>query len=138
MVNRERSASAPALQLMMATGQRVREILCLTDAHYDRQEYLLNWKKTKNGLPHSLPLPEIAIEILDDLVPNDGGYFSLIASTQCATRYIPLRTSCASYTPACHRTIHPSRSSSDMEDACWSGGNLERDAGSPPKSYEEE
>jgi integrase len=73
--NRDRSVSAPALQLIMATGQRVREILCLTEMHYDRHEYMLNWKKTKNGLPHSLPLPEIAIAILDDLVTNNGGYF---------------------------------------------------------------
>lgn len=75
IANRTRSVSAPALQLIMATGQRVREILCLTELHYDRHEHMLNWKKTKNGLPHSLPLPEIAIEILDDLVTNDGGYF---------------------------------------------------------------
>ncbi|MEZ5831985.1 MAG: hypothetical protein R3D05_12475 [Dongiaceae bacterium] len=75
VANRTRSVSAPALQLIMATGQRVREILCLTEMHYDRHEYLLNWKTTKNGLPHSLPLPEIAIEILNDLVTNDGGYF---------------------------------------------------------------
>lgn len=75
VANRARSVSAPALQLIMATGQRVREILCLREAHYDRQEYMLRWKKTKNGLPHSLPLPEIAIEILDELVANDGGYF---------------------------------------------------------------
>lgn len=75
VANHARSASAPVLQLIMATGQRVREILCLTEMHYDRSEYMLNWKKTKNGLPHSLPLPEIAIEILDDLVANDGGYY---------------------------------------------------------------
>jgi integrase len=75
VTNRARSASAPAVQLIMATGQRVQEILSLTESHYDRQEYLLSWKKTKNGLPHSLPLPDVAIVILDDLETNDAGFF---------------------------------------------------------------
>jgi integrase len=75
LANRTRSASAPAVQLIMATGQRVQEILRLTDRHYDRPELLLSWKKTKNGLPHSLPLPDIAVEILDSLVSNEFGFF---------------------------------------------------------------
>jgi integrase len=75
LANRTRSASAPAVQLIMATGQRVQEILRLTDSHYDRVEWLLSWKKTKNGLPHSLPLPDIAVEILDSVVTNESGFF---------------------------------------------------------------
>ncbi len=59
----------------MVTGQRVQEILRLTDSHYERPERLLVWRKTKNGLPHSLPLPSIAIEIVDHLMTNDAGYF---------------------------------------------------------------
>jgi integrase len=59
----------------MATGQRVQEILQLTESHYERPERLLSWKKTKNGLPHSLPLPDIAAELLDSLVTNEFGFF---------------------------------------------------------------
>jgi integrase len=75
VANRARSASAPAVQLIMATGQRVQEILQLTESHYERAECLLSWKKTKNGLPHSLPLPGIAAELLDGLVTNEFGFF---------------------------------------------------------------
>src|SRR3546814_7058012 len=60
---------------MMATGQRVQEIVKLTNSHYDRLEHLLIWQRTKKGLPHSLPLPEVAIEILDNLVGSDSGFF---------------------------------------------------------------
>lgn len=75
VANRARSASAPAVQLIMATGQRVQEILQLTESHYEHAERLLSWKKTKNGLPHSLPLPDIAAELLDSLVTNEFGFF---------------------------------------------------------------
>lgn len=75
VANRARSDCAVAVQLIMATGQRVQEILGLTDPHYDRVERLLCWRKTKNGLPHSLPLPAVAIEILDGLTISDSGYF---------------------------------------------------------------
>jgi integrase len=68
------STSASALQLLMATGQRVGEILGLTDDHYYRAEQMLMWPKTKNGLPHSLPLPAIAIPILD-AVPREESRF---------------------------------------------------------------
>src|SRR3546814_14680439 len=60
---------------MMATGQRVQEIVKLTNSHYDRLEHLLIWQRTKYGLPHSLPLPEVAIEILDNLVGSASGFF---------------------------------------------------------------
>src|SRR5579859_1166293 len=70
-----RSSMAPALHLMMATGQRVQEILCLTSRHYDARERLFFWDKTKNGLPHSLPLPKVAAHILDELPLNEFGLY---------------------------------------------------------------
>lgn len=73
--NRERSEMALALQLMMATGQRVQEILRISDRSYDRAEHLIVWDKTKNGLPHSIPLPKIAIGILRSLSTNTFGLF---------------------------------------------------------------
>lgn len=73
--NHTRSRSSSAIQLMMATGQRVQEILRLTDSHYDQSQRLLVWKRTKNGLPHSLPLPEIAVSILEDLTTNEAGFY---------------------------------------------------------------
>jgi integrase len=74
-LNRERSDMTAALQLIMATGQRVQEILRIADAHYNRTERLVYWEKTKNKLPHSIPLPIIAVEILDRLAPNSFGLF---------------------------------------------------------------
>lgn len=64
-----------ALLLLMMTGQRVQEICQLKDAQYDRQEGLLEWMKTKNGLPHIIPLPGLAVELLERLTPNQYGLF---------------------------------------------------------------
>ena len=66
---------APALRLMMATGQRPGEILRLGVANYDRERGLLHWPKTKNGRQHCIPLPRQAVEILEALTPNEHGLF---------------------------------------------------------------
>jgi integrase len=71
----EASGKAPAVRLIMATGQRVEEILRINVTGYDEEKKLLSWEKTKNGLPHSIPLPEQAIEILDGLFANKHGLF---------------------------------------------------------------
>jgi hypothetical protein len=47
--NYERSSMAPALHLMMATGQRVQEILCLTSRHYDARERLVFGTKQRTA-----------------------------------------------------------------------------------------
>ena len=47
--NYERSSMAPALHLMMATGQRVQEILCLTSRHYDAKERLVFGTKQRTA-----------------------------------------------------------------------------------------
>lgn len=73
----ERSRKAAAVMLLMATGQRVEEILRIRDTGYDVAKKLLSWDKTKNGLPHSIPLPDQAIEIFEGLKANKHGlYFS--------------------------------------------------------------
>jgi hypothetical protein len=70
-----RSLAAIALQLQMATGQRGEEILRISDTVYRRDEKMLFWDKTKNGLPHALPLPDVAIEILSGIAPNRHGLY---------------------------------------------------------------
>ena len=77
--NYQRSTMAPALHLIMSTGQRVQEILRITEAHFDRAERLIYWDTTKNGLPHSLPLPKVALRILEGLAANPMGLFFPIA-----------------------------------------------------------
>jgi integrase len=67
--------AAPAGRLIMATGQRVSEILCLTKAHYDAAESMLDWGKTKNGQPHAIPLPDAAVKILGALIPDKCGHY---------------------------------------------------------------
>lgn len=66
---------APAIRLLMVTGQRTGEVLQLSEPHYDRRERLLEWRTTKNGQPHCLPVPRHAAEILDRLKPNEHGLF---------------------------------------------------------------
>jgi integrase len=64
----EQYVAAPVLMLIAATGQRVTEILQLTDTAYDRAEKMLDWSKTKNGMPHAIPLPPQAVTLLDGVV----------------------------------------------------------------------
>jgi integrase len=69
------SIVTPMLLLNLCTGQRVTEMLKIGDAAYDRGEKMLDWSKTKNGMPHAIPLPERAVTILDGLVANSQGLF---------------------------------------------------------------
>jgi len=59
----------------MATGQRTEEIFCISSAVYSRAETMLFWGETKNGLPHSVPLPHQAVEILQSIDPNEHGLY---------------------------------------------------------------
>lgn len=63
-----------AMQLIMLTGQRISEISSLQVDQYNREEYLLEWSKTKNGRPHTIPLPQIAIDLIESLTPNEYGW----------------------------------------------------------------
>jgi hypothetical protein len=69
------SKFAPALRIMLATGQRSEEILRSTAATYESTRAMLYWPKTKNGLPHSIPVPHQAAAILDGLHANAYGLF---------------------------------------------------------------
>lgn len=64
-LRREDFRTAPVLMLTAATGQRVSEILKVSEPSYDRAEKMVDWSKTKNGMPHSIPLPSQAVDILD-------------------------------------------------------------------------
>jgi integrase len=66
---------APALRIMLATGQRSEEILRITAATYEASRALLYWPTTKNNLPHSIPVPHQAAAILDGLHANAHGLF---------------------------------------------------------------
>jgi integrase len=66
---------AAAVQMIMATGQRPCEILQLSLSHRAPSENLLNWRKTKNGKPHCIPLPHEARGLLDDLKANPHGRY---------------------------------------------------------------
>ena len=81
---------APAMQLMMATGQRPSEILRLHKEmlNFDRKEIL--WPTTKNGQPHLLPLPDTLWQIVIAQKPNDSGYLFPRPrnSDECAASYV--------------------------------------------------
>jgi integrase len=72
---RQASVTAPALQMIMATGQRVTEILCVSIQMYDGNEKIIDWSKTKNGMPHAIPLPSQAVTVLERMVPSRAGLF---------------------------------------------------------------
>jgi integrase len=69
------SRLAYAARIHMTTGQRVEEVLRMSAASFDRGTRTYHWDKTKNGLPHTIPLPAVVIEILDELTPNRHGLY---------------------------------------------------------------
>jgi integrase len=64
-----------AVQILMLTGQRVEEIAKLHVDQWDAKERIIDWSKTKNGRPHAIPLPTIAAELIESIVPNEHGWF---------------------------------------------------------------
>jgi integrase len=66
---------ARAVRILMLTGQRVEEIAALHESQYDRGEKLIDWSTTKNRKPHTIPLPGLAIELLESIQPNEYGWF---------------------------------------------------------------
>lgn len=73
--NESRSNLCIALRLMMATGQRVQEIVRMSKAGFLAGESMFEWDKTKNGLPHSIPLPRQAVGIMASLRHNSHGLY---------------------------------------------------------------
>jgi integrase len=71
----ERWGAAAALRLQMATGQRVMEIVELSEAQYDQSQKYLTWAKTKNGKPHGIPLCDQAVSVMAKLIPTDRGFY---------------------------------------------------------------
>jgi hypothetical protein len=69
------SLMASAALLRIATGQRSEEVLRITTASYERGKAMLHWETTKNGMPHSIPLPRQAVEVLDAMFPNRHGFY---------------------------------------------------------------
>jgi integrase len=63
-----------ALRLLLATGQRTREVLSLRWDQIERVEgrYIWIMPTTKNGKPHEVPLNAVATEVLDWLRPITG------------------------------------------------------------------
>ncbi|HET9159858.1 MAG TPA: integrase family protein, partial [Caulobacteraceae bacterium] len=64
-----------AVRILMLTGQRVEEIAQLHRDQWDAQERILDWSKTKNGKPHAIPVPDVAAELIESIVPNEFGWF---------------------------------------------------------------
>ncbi|HCK84805.1 MAG TPA: integrase [Hyphomonadaceae bacterium] len=66
---------ARAIRLLMLTGQRVEEIATLHESHWDAPERIIDWSRTKNGRPHAIPLPALAVDILEAFPANEHGWF---------------------------------------------------------------
>jgi integrase len=107
--NARRSRYIPAAQLLLVTGQRVQEILRISDRVFDPAAQMLFWDKTKNKLPHAIPLSLRAVSIMEALSPNEHGlYFPNSAKPEAPashTRVLALislyveETGCARFTP---------------------------------------
>ena len=63
------------VRILMLTGQRVEEIAKLHIDQWDANERIIDWSKTKNGKPHAIPVPLIAAELIESIVPNRYGWF---------------------------------------------------------------
>jgi integrase len=64
-----------AIRVLMLTGQRVEEIAALHVDQWDAKERIIDWSKTKNGKPHAIPVPRIAAELIESIMPNKFGWF---------------------------------------------------------------
>ncbi|MGH6673770.1 MAG: tyrosine-type recombinase/integrase [Xanthobacteraceae bacterium] len=64
-----------AVRILMLTGQRVEEIARLHIDQWDAKERIIDWSKTKNGKPHAIPVPALAAELIESIVPNECGWF---------------------------------------------------------------
>ncbi|MGH6779379.1 MAG: tyrosine-type recombinase/integrase [Bradyrhizobium sp.] len=63
-----------AVRLLMLTGQRVEEIARLHIDQWDAKERIIDWSKTKNGKPHAIPLPAVAVELIKSINVNEYGW----------------------------------------------------------------
>jgi integrase len=73
-----------AVRILMLTGQRVEEIARLHVDQWDAKERIIDWSKTKNGMPHAIPVPALAAELVESIKPNEYGWF--FPSAMDATR----------------------------------------------------
>jgi integrase len=64
-----------AVRILMLTGQRVEEIARLHVDHWDAAERIIDWSKTKNGAPHAIPVPALAAELIESIIPKPYGWF---------------------------------------------------------------
>jgi integrase len=64
-----------AVRILMLTGQRVEEIARLHVDQWDAQERIIDWPNTKNGNPHTIPVPALAAELIEGIKPNEYGWF---------------------------------------------------------------
>ena len=64
-----------AVQIIMLTGQRVEEIARLHVDQWDARERIIDWTKTKNLQPHAVPVPSLAAELIESIIPNEHGWF---------------------------------------------------------------
>jgi integrase len=64
-----------AVRIIMLTGQRVEEIARLHKDQWDRKERIIDWSKTKNGKPHAIPVPKLAADLINSIIPNEHGWF---------------------------------------------------------------
>lgn len=63
-----------AVKLILATGgQRVEEVLNSRWPHFDLSRRLWEMPTTKNGRPHTVPLGDIAVDVLENLRRYTGG-----------------------------------------------------------------
>lgn len=64
-----------AVRILMLTGQRVEEIARLHVDQWDAKEKIIDWSKTKNGKPHTIPVPDLAAKLIGAIEPNEYGWF---------------------------------------------------------------
>jgi integrase len=64
-----------AIQIIMLTGQRVEEIARLHVDQWDARERIIDWTRTKNLQPHAVPVPSLAAELIESIIPNEYGWF---------------------------------------------------------------
>jgi integrase len=63
------------VKLLILTGQRTEEITRLRRENVNHELGYMEWRKTKNGKPHVLPITPLIQSVLERLEPNEHGWY---------------------------------------------------------------
>ena len=60
---------------IIQTLRGLKKIARLHVDQWEAAERIIDWSKTKNSMPHAIPVPALAAELIEGIKPNEYGWF---------------------------------------------------------------